>query len=34
MNPWPFVIASYAVTLAGAAAVVLWSWFAMRKAEK
>ncbi len=34
MNPWPFVTAAYAVTLLGAAAVVLWSWIAMRKAEK
>ncbi len=34
MNPWPFVIAAYAITLAGAAAVALWSWRAMRKAEK
>mgnify|MGYP000515435409 CR=1 FL=1 len=34
MNPWPFVTAAYAVTLIGAAAVALWSWIAMRKAEK
>ncbi len=34
MNPWLFVIAAYAVTLGGAALVALWSWRAMRKAEK
>ena len=34
MNPWPFVTAAYVVTLAGTALVALWSWYAMRKAEK
>ena len=33
MNPWPFVIAAYAVALGGTAALVLWSWMAMRRAE-
>jgi hypothetical protein len=33
MNPWPFVIAAYALTLAGVAALVLASWAAMRRAE-
>ena len=33
MNPWPFVIAAYAVALAGTVGLVLWSWSAMRRAE-
>ena len=33
MNPWPFVIAAYGLALAGTAALVLWSWLAMRRAE-
>jgi hypothetical protein len=34
MNPWPFVIAAYVVTLGGGAAITLWSWLAMRRAER
>jgi hypothetical protein len=34
MNPWPFVIAAYAVTLGGTAALALWAWAAMVRAEK
>lgn len=34
MNPWPFVIAAYALTLGGAVLVSLWSWRAMRRAER
>jgi hypothetical protein len=26
MNPWPFVIAAYAVTLIGTLATSLWAW--------
>ncbi len=33
MNPWPFVIAGYAVTLLGAGAITSWAWGAMRRAE-
>ncbi len=33
MNPWPFVIAAYALTLLATAALVLLSWRWMRKAE-
>lgn len=33
MNPWPFVIAAYAIALGGTAALALWSWLAMRRAE-
>ena len=33
MNPWPFVIAAYAVTLGGAGALALASLLAMRRAE-
>ena len=34
MNQWTFVIAAYAVTLAGTAVATLWSWAAMRSAER
>lgn len=34
MNPWPFVISAYALTLIGALAVSLWSWNAARSAER
>lgn len=33
MNPWPFVIAAYGLTLGGAALIAGLSWRAMRKAE-
>ena len=33
MNHWPFIIAAYALTILGTAALVLWSWSAMRRAE-
>jgi len=34
MNPWPFVIAAYGLTLGGAAVLAIVSFLAMRKAEK
>ena len=34
MNPWPFVIGAYGITLAAVAALVAWSWLAMRESEK
>ena len=34
MNPWPFVIAAYGITLAGSAALAIWTWLRMRGAEK
>lgn len=34
MNPWPFVIAAYALTLGAAGSLALISWLAMRRAEK
>jgi len=33
MNQWAFVIAAYAVALTAVAALVAWSYVAMRKAE-
>jgi heme exporter protein CcmD len=33
MNPWPFVVAAYALTLVATAGVAAWSWAAMRRAE-
>ena len=34
MNPWPFVVAAYVVTLATVAALTLAAWRAMRDAER
>jgi heme exporter protein CcmD len=34
LDPWPFVIAAYALTVAATLALVGWSWLAMRRAEK
>jgi hypothetical protein len=34
MNPWPFVIAAYVITLVGAAAIAGWAWLSMRRAER
>ena len=33
MNPWPFVTAAYAVTIAATVALLLWAWLSMRRAE-
>jgi hypothetical protein len=33
MNPLKFVAAAYAITFVGTAALTLWSWIAMRRAE-
>jgi len=33
MNPWPFVVAAYAIALLGTAALLLASYASMRKAE-
>jgi len=34
MDPWPFVIAAYALTLAGTAATSIWAWRAAQSAER
>lgn len=34
MNPWPFVVAAYAVTLGGGGALALAAYLAMRRAER
>jgi hypothetical protein len=34
LDQWTFVIAAYAVTVAGTLALVAWSWLAMRAAER
>ncbi|MFZ4746790.1 MAG: hypothetical protein ACOYLK_07835 [Sphingomonas sp.] len=34
MNPWPFVIAAYVITLGGAALISAWAWNAMQRAER
>lgn len=33
MNHWPFILAAYAVVVAGVGGISLASWRAMRKAE-
>ena len=33
MNPWPFVVAAYAVTIAATILLIALSWVAMRRAE-
>lgn len=33
MNPWPFVIGAYSVALFLTAALLLWSYVSMRRAE-
>jgi hypothetical protein len=34
LDQWTFVVAAYAVTVAGTLALVAWSWVAMRAAER
>lgn len=34
LDQWDFVIAAYAVGLVGTLAMLVWSWLAMRRAEK
>ena len=33
MNPWPFVIAAYSVTITATAALCIWSYVTMQRAE-
>ena len=33
MNPWPFVIAAYAVAIIAVAGLILWAHASMRRAE-
>jgi hypothetical protein len=34
LDPWPFVIAAYALGVGATLALVAWSWLAMRRAER
>ena len=34
MNPWPFVIAAYAVAVIGTGGLVAWAIITMRRAER
>jgi nitrate reductase gamma subunit len=34
LDQWSFVLAAYAVGVLGTLAMIGWSWFAMRRAEK
>ena len=34
LDPWPFVIAAYALGGGATLALVAWSWIAMRRAER
>ena len=33
MNPWPFIVGAYVLTVAAVFGLTLWSWAAMRRAE-
>ena len=33
MSPWPFVVAAYGVAIALTAALLLWAYASMRRAE-
>ena len=33
IDPWPFIVAAYALTFLGTAGLTLWSTLAMRRAE-
>ena len=34
MNPWPFVVAAYAVTLVATGGLLAWAAISMRRAER
>ena len=34
LDAWPFVIAAYALGVGATLALVAWSWWSMRRAEK
>ncbi|HEY7806128.1 MAG TPA: hypothetical protein VIC34_02915 [Croceibacterium sp.] len=34
LDPWPFVIAAYALGIGATLVLVAWSWWAMRSAER
>ena len=34
LDPWPFVIAAYALGVGGSVLLAGWSWLAMRRAER
>ncbi len=34
MNAWPFIVAAYALTLAATGALMLFTYLAMKRAEK
>ena len=33
LDPWPFIVAAYAIGIAGTLLMVGWSWLSMRRAE-
>ena len=34
IDAWPYIVAAYAIALLGTIAVTIWSWRAMRRAER
>ena len=34
LDPWPFVMAAYALVIGATLVLVVWSWLAMRRAER
>jgi hypothetical protein len=33
LDPWPFVVAAYAIGVLGTLVLIGWSWLSMRRAE-
>lgn len=33
LDPWMFIAVSYAIGVGGTAAMIVWSWLSMRRAE-
>jgi len=34
IDAWPYIVAAYAIAILGTLAVTIWSWRAMRSAER
>lgn len=34
MNPWPFIVGAYGISLLGTLALLVHSWSSMRRAER
>ncbi len=34
MNPWPFILAAYGLTIGAIVALIVFAWVALRRAER